>query len=267
MKALIVDDNTLNLKIAQKLIEQEGLEVDIVQSGFECLEKVKDNQYDVIFMDIMMPEMDGVETYKKLKEIDGFNTPVITLTADAKLGAEENYLRMGFYDYIPKPINKDRLKEILNKIIGGKNIVDTEKDSHDTIENLNNNIKDSVSRDSDTKGNLEYLKENGIDVDESIALLGDLEMFNQTLNDFVKESKTRIPRIMRNKMTENMKDYSIDVHAMKSDSKYLGFKKLAELSYEHELKSKENNYEYVTLHFDELIDEYVKIKKIIDKYL
>ena len=87
MKALVVDDNTLNLKIAQKLIEQEGLDVDAVSSGFECLDKVKENQYDIIFMDIMMPEMDGVETFKKLRRIENFNTPVVTLTADAKVGS------------------------------------------------------------------------------------------------------------------------------------------------------------------------------------
>lgn len=89
MKALIVDDNTLNLKIAQRLVEQQGLEVDAVTSGFECLDKVRENYYDIIFMDIMMPEMDGVETFKKLKEIENFNTPVVTLTADAKVGSEE----------------------------------------------------------------------------------------------------------------------------------------------------------------------------------
>ena len=92
-------------------------------------------------------------------------------------------------------------------------------------------------------------------------------MFNETLKDFIEESKERIPRLIKNKMSENMSDYAIDVHAMKSDSKYLGFKKLSELSYDHEMKSKANDYEYVTLHFEELIDEYNRIKEIIDKYL
>ena len=84
MKALIVDDNLINLKVAQRLLEHEGLEVETVMSGYECLARVKEISYDIIFMDIMMPEMDGVETLNKLKEINGFNIPVIALTADAE---------------------------------------------------------------------------------------------------------------------------------------------------------------------------------------
>lgn len=117
MKALIVDDTIINIKVAKKLIEHEGLEVDYVMSGKECLEKVKEVKYDVIFMDIMMPEMDGVETFKKLQELDGFNIPVIALTADAETGAKEKYLKLGFSNYIAKPIQLDILH---NAIIGIK---------------------------------------------------------------------------------------------------------------------------------------------------
>ena len=92
-------------------------------------------------------------------------------------------------------------------------------------------------------------------------------MYNDTLNTFVEENKERIPRIEKNKNESNMKDYSIDVHALKSDSKYLGFKKLAELSYEHELKSKDNDIEYINKHYDELINEYKRINDVIKNYL
>ena len=94
-----------------------------------------------------------------------------------------------------------------------------------------------------------------------------MEMYNETLKIFVEENKTRIPRIEKNKLSQNMKDYSIDVHALKSDCKYLGFKKLAELSLEHELKSKEDNIDYVNKHFDELMNEYKKVEEIINNYL
>lgn len=116
MKALVVDDSPINLKIAQKLLETEGLTVDTVLSGKECLEKVKSTKYDVIFMDIMMPEMDGVETFKKLKEQGDFNTPVITLTADAVTGAREKYLKEGFAEYISKPFTKEQIKEKIENI-------------------------------------------------------------------------------------------------------------------------------------------------------
>ena len=85
-------------------------------SGKECLDKVKEVKYDVIFMDIMMPEMDGVETFKKLQEIDGFDIPVIALTADAETGAKEKYLKLGFNNYISKPIQIDILHNAIMNI-------------------------------------------------------------------------------------------------------------------------------------------------------
>ena len=116
MKALIVDDTIINIKVAQRLIEHEGLSVDYVMSGKECLEKVKEVKYDVIFMDIMMPEMDGVETFKKLQEIDDFDIPVIALTADAETGAKQKYLKLGFNNYIAKPIQIDILHNAIKSI-------------------------------------------------------------------------------------------------------------------------------------------------------
>jgi len=116
-------------------------------------------------------------------------------------------------------------------------------------------------------GNVNYLKENNVDIDASLELLGDMEMYNETLQTFIEENKARIPRIEKNKQEVNMKDYSVDVHALKSDCKYLGFKTLAELAYNHEMKSKENDINYINEHYNELIDEYNRIKSIIDKYL
>lgn len=116
MKVLVVDDSLINLKVAKKLMEHEGLIVDTVLSGKECLEKVKNTKYDIIFMDIMMPEIDGVETFQKLKGLDNFNTPVVTLTADAESGAKEKYLNLGFYDYISKPIDVALLHSIIERI-------------------------------------------------------------------------------------------------------------------------------------------------------
>ena len=114
MKALIVDDNLLNLKVAARLIEQAGLEVETVMSGHECVARVKNMLYDIIFMDIMMPDMDGVETFNKLRE-SGVIIPIIALTADAEAGAKERYLEVGFDDYIAKPIMMNELERVLDK--------------------------------------------------------------------------------------------------------------------------------------------------------
>ena len=116
---LLVDDNELNIKVAERALSLLKINVDSVMSGQACLDKVNSGKkYDVILLDIMMPEMNGVTTLKKLKEIDGFDTPVVALTADAVSGAKEKYLEEGFSEYIAKPFTRDKIKEKLNKIIG-----------------------------------------------------------------------------------------------------------------------------------------------------
>ena len=114
---LIVDDNLLNIKVAEKFLKNYNFNISSVTSGFDCIEKVKENKYDLIFMDDMMPKLSGVETFNKLKEMDNFNTPVIALTANAIEGAKDSYLKEGFSSYISKPINKDLLDQTLNNIL------------------------------------------------------------------------------------------------------------------------------------------------------
>ena len=116
-KILIVDDNELNIKVANRALSDLEVKTDEVLSGKEAIEKVKKNKYDIILLDIMMPEMNGEETLAKLKEIDGFNTPVIALTADALEGAKDKYLSEGFDGYIAKPFTRDQIKEKLDKVL------------------------------------------------------------------------------------------------------------------------------------------------------
>ena len=116
-KVLIVDDNKINLKVASRLLENYKLDITTVESGALCIDKVNSDTYDLILMDDMMPNMSGVETLHKLKEIDGFITPVVALTANAVTGMKEKYLNDGFDDYLAKPINRDELNNIVAKYL------------------------------------------------------------------------------------------------------------------------------------------------------
>ena len=111
------------------------------------------------------------------------------------------------------------------------------------------------------------LTNNGVDINKGLELLGDMDMYNDTLKDFIEESKTRIPNIVKYFNENNMADYAIEVHAMKSDSKYLGFMTLADLAYEHEMASKANETDKVNSKYDELMEEANKIYKIAKEYL
>ena len=117
-KVLLVDDNKINLKVAERLLDSYGIETESVDSGFACLDKINNgNKYDLIMLDDMMPKMSGVETLKKLKVIPGFNIKTVALTANALTGMREKYLSDGFDDYLAKPINKDELNKIINKYL------------------------------------------------------------------------------------------------------------------------------------------------------
>ena len=116
-KILIVDDNKLNIKVARKALDGYNFEIDECYDGQECLDKVVNgNEYDLILMDIMMPNMSGETAIAKLKEKPNFNIPIIALTADAVAGAREKYLSEGFIDYIAKPFKKEQIKEKLDLV-------------------------------------------------------------------------------------------------------------------------------------------------------
>ena len=233
-KVLVVDDNKVNITITCNFLKPYKFNIDFCESGKECLEK-SNNNYDLIFMDIMMPEMDGVQTLHKLKENPNFNTVVIALTADAVEGAEQKYLNEGFDDYIAKPLIKEK---------------------------LDNKIKRNIN-----KNNINYLKQNGININSSLELLGDIKTYNEILKEYVNGVNEKITNLTNFKNTNDMENYAILVHSLKSESRYLGFDKLADICLQHELKSKENDATYVNNNFNILLTELNNILEIVKQYL
>lgn len=364
IRILLVDDTSLNLKVATKLLQKFNADnVITCDSGFVCLEKIqRGEQYDLILLDDMMPKMSGVETLKKLKEIPGFNTPTIALTANAITGMREKYLADGFDDYLAKPIDKDQLVQVVNQVLGRSiteeidvpqitstseykipirdnvvSVAELPKEEKDKIIPVENNIEielgskldlserkedntlelkpvkvdhieeiETLEEDSNSMENIKtdlipvmdinitepltkvqdidssvinnlsdtnevkydrsYLEDNGVDVNHALELLGDMDMYNMTISDFMAEVESKWARINDYKNTNNMPDYAIEVHSLKSDCKYLGFMTLADIAYQHELKSKENDSSFVNEHFDELTNEYNKVLEIAKNY-
>ena len=252
---LVVDDNKLNIKVARRSIETLNFKsIDECYNGQECLDKIKNgNKYDVILMDIMMPIMSGETCIKELKQIPNFDTPVIALTADAVAGSEEKYKSEGFMDYIAKPFSKDQIKEKISNIFGTKEVCagNTETLSSKTIKDFKE----------------DYLEENNIDYKNGIELFGSMDMYNNMLSDWYKGINDKWNKIISYKNNNDMTNYAIEVHSLKSDAKYFGFTKLAELSLNHELKSKDNDIEYVNNNFNELEIEYRRILNIVNNYL
>lgn len=115
-RILLADDNALNIKVAKKSLKDFNFEIDEARDGNEAIEKVKANKYDLILMDIMMPNKNGEEAFIELKQDSNFNIPTIALTADAIAGAAEHYKEVGFNDYLAKPFSKAQIAEKLDKI-------------------------------------------------------------------------------------------------------------------------------------------------------
>ena len=275
---LIVDDNKLNLKVAKKALEDFDFNLDEAEDGNVAIEKVKNNHYDLILMDIMMPRMDGETALKKLKEDPSFNIPVVAVTADAVSGAEEKYIKEGFAFYLAKPFKKDQVKIILDKVFEKKKIkknIDWEKEDVYVITDKTVDLNDIISEIKPDEGekiedkhlNKEYLLSCGVNLDSALELLGDMDMYNETMKTYKDDSLERIKKLEIFLREKDMENYAIEVHALKSDSKYLGFMSLADIAFEHEKKSKENDYDYIKDHFEELINEYEKYKEIMNNYL
>ena len=343
VRILVVDDASLNLKVACKLLERYNAnQIVTCDNGFDCIERIKRGEvYDFILLDDMMPKMSGVETLKQLKQIPGFSIPTIALTANAITGMREKYLADGFDDYLAKPIEKDELIRVVNEVLGrnvteeinlpkietpvirgedAQTVTDLEdREKSDIIpveENVEETIRDKAERsykpeeavlnedsikvdrieeieqleieqleeepkvetipvvdinidnNSSTNTNIDrtYLENNGVDVEHALELLGDMEMYNATINDFVKDVEAKWNRIVEYKNSSDLENYAIEVHSLKSDSKYLGFMTLADIAYEHELKSKENDSEFVNSNFSRLEEEYKKVLEIAKTY-
>lgn len=295
-KVLVVDDNSLNLKVATKLLSNYNMEIVTASSGFECIDRINNKEeYDIILLDDMMPKMTGTETFEKLKKDIAFKTPVIILTANAIEGMKAKYLEKGFDDYLAKPIEKPELLRVLNKFLNKKDIptkepkkieivqtkveiIDKDNETRKIIEetkvegitasdlNKANEIKEMpvIEENTNTK---EYLEKNGIDVNHGLELLGDMDMYNSIMEDFVNEIDERLPKLEEYKNNKDMPNYAILVHAIKSDCKYLGIMDLAEHNYEHELKSKANDVDFVLNDYDNLINDINKYVNILKKYL
>lgn len=279
---LIVDDNKLNLKVGTKIMQSiYTTNIETVESGFECLEKIKSKHYDLILMDDMMPKMSGVETLQELKKIQGFNTPVVALTANAIAGMREKYLQDGFQEYLPKPIEKEELKRVINVIFKDKKketYLSQELPKKVEFEELpeefyaignQKDMQEMITPKVEEKQQdpIAYLKQNNIDVEAGISLLGDIQIYEDTLQEFYHSLDSRIEKLNMFIQNGDMPNYAIEIHALKSDSKYLGFTELANISLQNELKSKENDIAFVKQNYLFFIHEISRLKSILKEYV
>ncbi|MCR5148563.1 MAG: response regulator [Eubacterium sp.] len=244
---LVVDDVEMNIQVVKGMLKRNHVNIDTAYSGRECLEKIEQNRYDIIFLDHMMPDMDGIETFEEMKKSrhKNNNTPVIILTANAVVGAKEMYLEKGFADYLSKPIWRDELVNMLCKYLPeisakGETADDTEKNDDPVVTNDKRSLAERFPM-LDTKIGIGYC-------------MDDEEFYIEIIETYLQGDKRQI--LAKAYETENMNDYVTYVHALKSTSLNIGAVDLSEHAKALEYAAREENYEYVREHHEGFLAEY-----------
>lgn len=217
-KVLIVDDNELNLKVAIGLLAPLKMQIDVAESGKKSLDMVQKKKYDIIFMDHMMPVMDGVETTERLRQMEGAyykEVPVIALTANAMTEAQKVFAEAGMNGFVAKPIDMRQLCAVIQKWLPENLIVRQE-------------MKQGAVVDKEETKNKELPEMEGIDINEGIKNTGSKEFFLELLGDFYKLIDLKSAKIEKCVADNLIKDYTIEVHALKSTSRMLGAMELSE---------------------------------------
>lgn len=257
-KILIVDDNETNLQVAKGLMAPYKMNIDTAVSGFDALVLIKDKKYDLIFMDHMMPEMDGVDTTRRIRQMEGiyFKTvPIVALTANSITGARENFLKQGFNDFLAKPIEGKELERILKEFLPEKNGGNGERE-----------VKDPEKREvlaSIVKEEIE-----GIHMQEKVATLGgNLAVYQNILRTYYDDMKTRKDAIQRMFDQDDACNFEICVHAMKSASYGVGAEKLGKMAEMLEHACKSRDYSWLNANFSDFIVEVERIIHAVGEYI
>lgn len=262
-RVLIVDDNAMNLAVAQGLLKETRLQVDVAGSGEECLELLKRKTYHVICLDHMMPVMDGVETLHAIKKLEGnpaVDTPVIALTANAVSGAREMYLKEGFQDYLTKPIDAEKFENMLIKYLPD-NVVYLTKE-HAGTEGKEQENEAEIGTLENKLGGM------GIHVRNGLRYMGnDMALYGKVLQDFqviLKEKEDALRDFLKKR---DMPGYAIIVHSLKGNARNVGADDLADEAFELEKMSKAGQLEDVEVRSPILFNLMKNIRKDLKAYL
>lgn len=264
---LVTDDNEMNLKVAKNLLRLFGIETDTASSGAETIDKMSRKHYDIVFLDHMMPQMDGIETLAKLKERELIpsDTVVIALTANAVIGAKESYIDAGFSDYLSKPIELDQLEKVLTQYLSVKTSDDEEEKTEQETgifefdpaaddEIMEFSPDDgSASAHADTDMIISQLENAGISVNSGLQYCGgDKDFYIEMLTEYAQSADSRMAELNSALAENDISRYQILVHALKSVSKTVGADDVSELARSLEEAAKRSDPDYIRQNNPEL---------------
>lgn len=258
---LIVDDNETNLYVAKGMMSRYKMQIDTASSGYDALVLVKRKKYDLIFMDHMMPGLDGIDTTHKIREMEGeyyHNVPIVALTANAMSGAKEEFIQAGFNDFLAKPIEYKELERVLREFIlphaptgdkGQRCVMVTEQTM--------------VPRIGDDTLNILAAHMEEINMQERVAVFGgDLQLYLNVLRMFYKDIYSRKEEVRSFLKKGEKEAFILCFHSLKSASYNVGAEKLGKMAELLEHAGKEDDVHWIEANIEEFIQE---MEQIIEK--
>nr|MCR4674454.1 response regulator [Lachnospiraceae bacterium] len=250
-RVLIVDDNEMNLTIAKAHLEPIKVQVDLAVNGREALEKIKENRYDLVYMDHMMPEMDGIEAVHKIREQEGDyykNLPVVALSANVLEKSKKLFKDEGMDDFLEKPVKPMELISMTRRWIPKEKIEKTKEATFD------------IKKETD----LPVIE--GIDSEEGVKYSGSKNRWLEMLADFYHIIDFKYKKIEDDLENGDIKSYTIEVHALKNTARLIGAMELSEEFYELERLGDEEKVEEIHLKTKNVLEHFLSYKKVLEPF-
>lgn len=257
-KILVVDDNEMNLKVAKGLLEPFKMQIDIAYNGKEALQMVEEKQYHIVFMDHMMPVMDGIEATHAIRQLEDEiykKLPLVALSANATMEAREMFMQEGLNDFVAKPII---LKEICKCILKW---LPEELVTMTGGAKKSGQVADAASNEQDEIPVIE-----GLNVLEGIKNCGSKKLFIELLGDFYKLIEPKSTKLQKCLADGMLRDYTIEVHALKNTARMIGAMELSELFYQMEQLGNAGEQEEIEKRTPKLLELYRSYKEVLKEY-
>ncbi len=250
-KVLVVDDNQVNLKVAKGLMAPFKMQVETAKNGAVAVELIKDNKYDLVFMDHMMPVMDGIDATAAIRSLEGDyfkNLPIIALTANALIGAKELFVNEGMNDFLAKPIEIKKLNDILRKWIP------KEKQEQSAVVQIEEREH--------------YLSIEGVDTNHGIRIIGGrVDDYYDVLNTFLYDGLKKLETLKEPSFCENIETYRIEMHALKSASGSIGANEVSKLAMDLEEAALNGDMSYINSHTESFLRIFSALLGAIKEHL
>ena len=261
VRALVVDDESMNLVVAKSIFSRYGMEVTTVTSGQESIDICREKVFDIIFMDHMMSGMDGVEAMKRIRtDVSGLNgsIPIVALTANAMSSAKQMFLSEGFDGFVSKPVETEELERVLKFVLPKKSI--TYEDDQSSDDSEYEEIIPEPEKTVSTEDAFSKLEDVGINTSAGLRYcIDDAEFYKSLLIQFASESDEKMASMKSSYGKKEWHDYEIYVHALKSTSKMIGAADLSEKAKALEMAAKSSDGEFISSNHDKMMQDYGRV--------